>query len=287
MKKIRVKLTGFWQSDEQMLEMVKMHGFGRSDWKNVQFTDGAYDKLIILTRPFDENMDYDEKKAMTFLTEPLLSNHIREHKTSVILPLSLFSWSQAKPANYQVIIQQGEIKKSELLSSVTSDLYDLEGHEARLDFIQAFDRIIEDGFDLWGRNNSGLFFQGITAYRGAIEDKFDALLKYRYHINCENSFCENYFTEKITDPILAETLCFYDGCTNISSFIDERAYVKLNIRAIQASIDTIIELINMNAWRKRIPYIRKQKLRLLTDLNPLNIIWMAVNDMDVVKECTL
>lgn len=286
-EKIRVRITGFWQTDCQMLEMVKTHAFGSTVWKNIEFTTGEFDILIILTRPFDETMNYDERKAITFLTEPLASDHVRVNKTTYLAPISLHLWSPAKRDNYTYITQSGYIRKSRLLSSVTSDLYTFEGHEARLDFIYAFDKVVEEGFDLWGRNNYGLFFPKIKAYKGPIDDKYDALLKYKYHINCENSFNENYFTEKIVDPILAETLCFYDGCTNLSSFIDERAYVKLNIKNIDESINTIINLIECNEWKKRVPYIRAQKKRLLSDLNPLNIIWMAVNGKDIIQECTL
>lgn len=286
-RKIRVRITGFWQTDHQMLEMVKTQAFGSTVWKNIEFTTGDFDILVILTRPFDATTDYDERKAITFLTEPSASDHIGEQRTAYLAPISLHLWSPTKRDNYTLITQNGYIQKSKLLSSVTSDLYTFEGHQARLDFIYAFDKVVEDGFDLWGRNNYGLFFSKTGAYKGPIEDKYDALVKYKYHLNCENSFNENYFTEKIVDPILAETLCFYDGCTNLSSFIDERAYVKLNIKNIDESIDTIINLIACNEWKKRVPYIRSQKKRLLTDLNPLNMIWMAVNGKDIIKECTL
>lgn len=288
MRKILVKSTGFWQTDEEMLITMKDYGFGSTQWKNIEFTAGSeYDKLIILTSPFCKDMDYDERKAITFLTEPLASGNIKPHKTSFISPLSLLGWTLTDKSRRMLTERGRRIKKTELLSSVISDLCYLDGHLARLQFIQAFDELVEGGFDLWGKNSSGNFFQTIKSYKGPIRDKYNALLKYKYHINCENSFDKNYYTEKLLDPILSETLCFYDGCTNIDSFIDERAYVKLDIRNIEASIDTIAKSINDNDWRNRIRYIRQQKERLLTDLNPLNIIWMAVNEMDIIKECTL
>ncbi|WP_316837744.1 glycosyltransferase family 10 [Pedobacter nutrimenti] len=287
MKKIRVKITGFWQSDLKMLEMVKDYSLGNTIWKNIEFTVGSYDRLIILTRPYSDDADYDDRKAITFRTEPIASRNNRLHKTSFIAPLSLVGWSSTNISR-EIFANKGmAIRKTGLLSSVTSDLCYLDGHLARLKFIHALDQIVQDGFDLWGKNINGNFFQMISSYKGPIEDKYDALLKYKYHFNCENSFNENYYTEKLLDPILAESLCFYDGCTNISSFIDDRAYVKLDVNNIEASIETIVRSINSNEWRKRIPYIRKQKERITTHLNPLNIIWMAVNDMDLIKECTL
>ncbi|WP_316793707.1 hypothetical protein [Pedobacter frigoris] len=289
MKKIRVKITGFWQSDEKMLEMVREYGFGSTQWKNIEFTLGIYDKLIILTSPNVKCVEYDVQKAITFHTEPITSSNNEPHKSSFIAPLSLVGWTLNKTSKKLVLPNKNglQIKKTGLLSSVTSDLCYLDGHRARLKFLQRFDHLVEDGFDLWGRNEIGIFFKTIRSYRGEIDDKYDALLPYTYHFNCENSFDENYYTEKLLDPILTETLCFYDGCTNISSFIDDRAYVKLDIKNIEESIDIIIKSIDANEYKKRRPYVRKQKERILTHLNPLNIIWMAVNDMDIIKECTL
>lgn len=286
MKKIKVYATCFWQDDKALFENLKQYGFGKAAWKNIEFTlKGYFDRVAIFTSPHTNHAPYKRENAITFLTEPSASQHHVLHETSRVSPmyLPLSFWISSSKENKEMIIQ-AKFKKHKILSAVTSELYALDGHKRRLQFIYYLDKKIGKGFDLFGRRYTGEFFNLINAYRGEIADKFDALIGYEYHLACENSFTRNYFTEKIVDPIISETLCFYDGCVNINEFIDERAFIKIDVNNIERSMDTIIQAINdANEYTKRIKYIKEQKERLLYDLNPLNIIWLELNEMDVMK----
>jgi hypothetical protein len=287
MKKIKVYATCFWEDDESLLNnMIKQLGFGKTDWKNIEFTlRNDFDRVIIMTAPHINCKNYQDNQAITFLTEPPVSTAIVPHNTSVVLPIYLQvpGWNKIRKTKKSKILQISPLRKPNLLSSVTSDLYDLEGHQLRLDLIYQLDQVIAEGFDLWGRNDYNNFFPAIKAYKGPIADKYDALWKYNYHIACENSFLPNYYTEKIYDPIIAQCLCFYDGCSNLEEFIDERAFIRIDAHSPSKAIETIIRSIENNVVKDRMKFIFKQKERLLYDLNPLNLIWMAVNDMDIFK----
>jgi hypothetical protein len=113
------------------------------------------------------------------------------------------------------------------------------------------------------------------------------MLDYAYHLSIENSFMNDYFTEKISDPILSECLCFYAGCSNIEEYIDSRAFCKIDLTNKGEAKETIIRAIQDNHRKKKLKYIKQQKKRLLTDLNPLNLMWLAVNERDYVKEIKL
>ena len=174
-------------------------------------------------------------------------------------------------------------QKVELLSAVTSEQYWLVGHQKRLQFLYYLDSIVTEGMDIYGKKYTGQIFSQFNNYRSELKDKFDGLIPYEYHFACENSFIPDYFTEKILDPIIAECLCFYDGCTNISEYIDNRAFIKIDVNDVQQSINTIIQSIEQNEFAKRIKYIMSAKKRILTQLNPLNIIWAALNGKDLPK----
>lgn len=286
---MKVKITGFWDNDFALYERFKGYTLGNSSWKGMELvTDDKYDMLVILTRPHHDCKEYDSKKAITLLTEPPATATLIPHETSEVmsmyLPLPFFD---SFHKNDWDLLQQPKIAKSELLSSVTSELNYLEGHKARRQLIAFLDQRIAEGFDLWGKKYTNDFLVNLKSYRGELKNKYDALWKYQYHFACENSFIQNYFTEKIVDPIIAECLCFYDGCENIEDFIDERAFVKIDIFNPLLSIEKMIDVIDANEWNKRIKYIRQQKKRLLNDLNPLNIMWLAVNGKDVLRECRL
>ncbi|WP_109693937.1 hypothetical protein [Chitinophaga deserti] len=288
--KIKVRVTCFWESDENYLNTLRLYGGGSLQWKNLEFvTGGDYDVLIILTRPNELLSAYDPRKAILFHTEPPRSTNRRSISCSrteeMYLPLPFL------PAQITGALRHGgngtRILKSKLLSCITSDLNFMEGHFFRLRMVHLLDQVIEDGLDVWGKHHGNTFFEDIRKYRGELEQKYDGLWPYEYHFISENSFVPGYFTEKITDPIITETLCFYDGCTNLEQFIDERAFVRVDVKEPHSAAEKMIESIRDNAYRKRIKYIRQQKKRLLTRLNPLNIIWMAANGRDVLKECTL
>jgi hypothetical protein len=177
--------------------------------------------------------------------------------------------------------------KKELLSAVMSGLNGLTGHKLRLQLLKSLDAIVEDGFDIYGNSNRNPLFKEMVNYKGPVQDKYAALWPYKYHFACENSFHQNYFTEKIVDPLVCDCLCFYDGCRNLEEFIDERAFVRIDVNNIRQSIEVIAKSIEGEEWERRIHIIQGQKDRFLYHLNPLNIIWMTLHGKDTFKECKL
>lgn len=291
---IKVKISCFWEDDESIYKTMVRFSNGYDHWKNIKLVyNNKYDKLVILTRPFRDNIESDLNKLIVLLTEPSCSNLLMPELKKYTLPMfvHLPNWGNLSNEQYQAILNFDKIRKVNIFSSVTSELFttniQFKGYFLRLRFVHYLDQYIKSGFDLWGRPYDGSFFNGISCYKGSIQNKYDALWNYKYHFSCENSFYNNYFTEKISDAIISECLCFYDGCKNLELFIDERAFVKLDLEDLDKSFEKVINAINGNEWKRRIKYVRQQKKRLLTELNPMNIIWMAVNEKDVLKECML
>jgi len=288
--KIKVRLTTFARNDSDLLNrLTTRYNSGSVYWKDIEFvSDDSYDKLVIFTYPHKTTLEsgYNESKAITFMTEPTLSYYAKSHPTSEVinahLPLPFFPKEIFGETSYGG--NGDKIEKVNLLSCVTSELWGMPGHNARLQFISSLDKAIDGGIDIYGRFIKGKFFNLLSQYKGSLSDKYEGLWSYYYHFACENSFENGYFTEKLLDPIIAETLCFYDGCPDIENYIDNRAYVKISVHDFEESFHTICESVNNNLWEERLPYIRKEKLRFLTELHPFNFIWMAVNEMDVLSK---
>jgi hypothetical protein len=91
------------------------------------------------------------------------------------------------------------------------------------------------------------------------------MLPYKYYFMIENSFEENYASEKIWEPILTESLCFYYGCTNLKDYIDDRAYVQLDAN-IETSYKIIKQAIEEDWYTQRLPYIQAAKRDILNRL---------------------
>ena len=76
----------------------------------------------------------------------------------------------------------------------------------------------------------------------------------------------NYFTEKLVDGILSETLVFYHGCPNIEEFIDSKAFVRLELIDFEKDYLKVKEAIENNLWKERLPYIKEAKNKILNEL---------------------
>lgn len=89
--------------------------------------------------------------------------------------------------------------KTKLISIIASEKNFTEGHRLRHQLIQQYGQQI----DLFGR-----------AYR-YVPYKLDALKDYRYTIVIENCQLDNYFSEKLIDPLVVGTVPLYWGAPNI------------------------------------------------------------------------
>jgi hypothetical protein len=115
---------------------------------------------------------------------------------------------------------------------------------------------------------------------GVIKDKSDALFPYAYTFNAENVQEKNYFTEKITDAIMAECLCFYWGCPNISNF--SQAFVWIDLNDQKAAFDTIIHCIEKKEREKRLPYIRAAKKKIMDEYQPMALVNKILKEKNVI-----
>jgi hypothetical protein len=135
------------------------------------------------------------------------------------------------------------------------------GHLRRIDFLRFLDRQDLD-LDIYGAPENG--FRRWRS-RTPPHDKRRALLPYRYYFDAENNSQANFYTEKIVDCLLAETLCFYWGCPNLDSFFDPHAFIRLELDDFEADLAQIREAIAADEWSARLPYIRAEKRRILDE----------------------
>jgi hypothetical protein len=101
--------------------------------------------------------------------------------------------------------QQLDITKNKELSLIASAKNDHPGHKLRHRIVSHLQAQMPEA-DILGRG-----------YK-AFDNKSDGLAPYRYSVVIENVQEPNYFTEKLIDAILCETVPIYWGCPNISDF---------------------------------------------------------------------
>lgn len=144
------------------------------------------------------------------------------------------------------------------LSWVTSDRTDLPGHRERIAFMQRL-RASGQPFDLFGRG-----FE-------PVEDKWTALAPYRYSIAFENSVFDDYFTEKVTDPIMAGALPLYYGSRNLERHLPPGAFLRFDPDD-PLVLDRIRDWTRSDLWIERRPAMEEAKQLLLERYNVWRVL---------------
>jgi hypothetical protein len=142
--------------------------------------------------------------------------------------------------SYDKLISLKPQKKTRLISVITSDKAFTKEHIARLEFVKKIKKKFKNKLEIFGR--------GIRE----IDDKWDAIAPYKYHLVIENGCFYNYWTEKISDAFLANAFPFYIGCPNLKDFFPEDSFISLNINDENESYKKIKFAIENNFYERSI-----------------------------------
>lgn len=158
--------------------------------------------------------------------------------------------------NYDELTQIASVRKSKLLSIVTSNKQESEGHRQRYEFCMKLKEYFGDSADLYGR--------GINEF----EDKWDVLAPYRYSVAIENYIEPDWVTEKIGDCFLAHTFPFYYGAPNISKYYKEESFVNIDIDNFELSSRKIEEVVaDEFHYENNLPALLDSKTRYLNNVS--------------------
>ena len=136
-----------------------------------------------------------------------------------------------------------DVTKTHMVSHIASDKRFLPGHIYRHE-IAAW--VMEENLDV------SLIGRGYRPF----DRKSDGLAPYRFSIIIENSIEPNYFTEKLIDAILCETIPIYLGCPNIDQFLDTRGMI---ICRNTDDIRRTVLSLSVEQYHEKLPYLRAIK----------------------------
>jgi len=168
--------------------------------------------------------------------------------------------------------------KSNRISIITSKNKSFPGHRKRLEFIDKLSRhSISEHIDFFG------------APHNAIDDKAEALVPYKYHICLENSRCNDYWTEKLADPLLTFTLPIYWGCPNAYDYLPFGSFVPIDIEDFDNSVSIIRSLIKNDTYSTSLSVLTKARELILNKFNIFNLLASICtsNAEDNLQKCTL
>jgi GR25 family glycosyltransferase involved in LPS biosynthesis/tetratricopeptide (TPR) repeat protein len=287
-KLTRIKMLGhFWENSEKVHEEFSK----LTNNCDFSFTTKDPDFYIIINKP-NEGDTYDASKTLVFTMEPLAetSDHGTHSWGEWNNPdpkkflyvhgrdqLNLVQWKMTTPLSEipqiyskQLLIEsvkEGEkhgesrrvLEKQNHIATILSWKNYFIGHQHRNKFARLLDE--ENLLHCYGQDN----FHKLKHFQGGVpkEDTAQVIAKYQYYFMIENNEENNYATEKIWEPILCETLCFYWGCPNLEDYIHEKAFVRLDMNDYEKSLQIIKTAIDENWWKQRLPFIREAKEKII------------------------
>ncbi|KAB7610073.1 hypothetical protein F9L33_15310 [Amylibacter sp. SFDW26] len=140
-------------------------------------------------------------------------------------------------------IDQIDTTKNKMASLIASARRNLEGHKLRHEIVDHIRNIGLD-VDIMGRG-----------YK-PFDNKADGLAPYRYSIVIENVREKDYFSEKLVDACLCETVPIYWGVPNVADYFDPRGMI---ICTSAAEINAALEQTSVSDYESRMEWIKKNK----------------------------
>lgn len=278
--KKRVLLVCNWSDSKSICDLWnRMSKNNDYSWDKIQIVwEEPCDYYCIINKPYDDSLKYVPEKTIVFRMEPNMENNVGLWGDYWCKPdekdfkfvgyhdkhFNNNEWHLSK--NYSQLSSEPIVKNNDLsftLSTILSSKYTDPGHIKRIDFMKYFENKGCLEVHVYGQNK--FLWKN---YKGSLppHKKDDSLFPYKYCFNVENFSIRNYYTEKLIDGILAETLVFYSGCNNIKDYIDERAFVYLELSNFENDYEIIKSAIMNDLWSERIEYIREAKKKILNEL---------------------
>lgn len=263
MYKKRIKLLCNWITSENLTnEWKKMIKEENKVTLTTTKNDSEIDYYIIIN---GTNEFFIPSKSIYFQMEPNMTINTKQwgmwsNPSSYMkcylheIHPNLTEWHLSKNV-YELL--KDSPTKTKNMSIILSSKYNDEGQKLRIDFYN-YMKNKDIKIDCYGKN---MFKENICVLPDYKKD--NGLMEYKYTFNAENHSIENYYTEKITDAILSETLCFYWGNKSIFKYIDPQSFIFLELKDFEKDYLIVKNAIDNNEWEKKLPYIRKEKERIL------------------------
>ena len=126
-------------------------------------------------------------------------------------------------------------KKSKVMSIMVSEKMGERGHLYRHELVN---KILETELpiDIWGRGCKFYSFMQDERVKGDFKE-IEPYQVYQFHICIENFQLNEYFSEKIMNPLLCSTTPIYLGCNNIEKYFPN------NVIALSGDVKTDLELL--------------------------------------------
>jgi hypothetical protein len=170
--------------------------------------------------------------------------------------------------SYEDLTALVPMPKEPRISVVCSTKTNLAKHRLRLDFVEKLKAILGDRVRVFGRGFA------------PIDDKFDAIAPFAYHLVLENNDIGHFWTEKLADAYLGWSYPVFSGTPNAPADFPPGAMLPIDIAQSDRAIGAIAQLLDDDPYAGYLPVLREARQRLLTEHNIFAVLSRAVSCLD-------
>lgn len=182
--------------------------------------------------------------------------------------------SSAYEKTYDELMSLPTPTKTKLLSLIVSNKRFTKGHRRRYAFAKFLKQALGDQIDIFGIDQ-------------VVEDKWDAIAPYKYHIVIENSSYDDYWTEKLADAFLGESYPIYYGAPNIEKYFSSEMITSIDITKPQEALRTIQNLIAHDTYERSVTKLAHAKQSILNNYQLFPMLTAYANNLLHHKENSL
>lgn len=170
--------------------------------------------------------------------------------------------------SYEDLAGLAPMPKEPRISVVCSTKTNLAKHRLRLAFVEKLQARLGNRVSVFGRGFA------------PIDDKFDAIAPFAYHLVLENNDIGHFWTEKLADAYLGWSYPVFSGTPNATADFPPGAMLPIDIAEPDKAIDAIAQLLADHPYEGCIPVLRQARQRLLTEHNLFAVLSRAVSRLD-------
>ena len=276
-RKLKVKVyfdaNDWFSNTKEFLEWFKKYTPGNSGkWGDLYLTPDKYSADVVVCFGNKVSKIRDSNTVIQIRREPdYIQKFMRSPLADIVIDYEnnyhVASWFIKKDFDYLNNLSYHDFEKQNNCSAIFSSK-----HENRNKIMKKLSSHSNCDVHFYGRGIAGILFDR-NQYYGELNDngvcKYKGLVNYQKSIAIENSSQKNYFTEKLIDCFVCNTLPIYWGCPNIFDYFPEKS-----IRVIKNSdsIDDIMQKIKQPVTDEEINSLKIAKELVMNEYN----IWPAI-----------
>jgi hypothetical protein len=168
--------------------------------------------------------------------------------------------------NYTSLRNLQITKNEEKISVIMSTKTMSNGHEYRLKVLEKLKKEMPGKIDVYGKGFN------------EVPDKLLAIAPYKYHLAFENSYINDYWTEKLADTFIGWSLPLYWGCPNIEEYFSKASLIRLPEDNITDTVALVKKAVEMREYEKRKDDIAQARAAVLEHYNTFAVISRILDD---------